>query len=523
MKKTVNINVNGIIFHIDEDAYTKLNSYLNSLKKHFQTVEGSSDIIDDIEARIAELLQEKLSGTKQVISIEDVDEVIEVMGQPSQFEEEGTADEQAPEAGPTKTSKRFYRDPDEKVIAGVCSGIGAYLHWDPVLIRILFIISLFIGGFGVALYLILWIVIPEAQTTAEKLEMRGEKINVSTIEQSIHEEVSTIKDKLNDLTETTKEKFRKGSPVRSPIEQIFKGIGEVLRVFGNALLIILGVTISLIGISFFIMLLAVLFGWGGNVFVDGEIAFLSFPAIVDLTIGCSIDPFYMQLALLIFLGVPVILLLYAGIRLIFKFDRIRYFGITAFNVWLIGLVICVFYAFKIYKNYKAEGRYHQQIAITQPISDTLYMQFDHLLPNDNMYMDEYDVFEDIKISRDDLGNFYLIPIIRIMTGYGERIEVSKRIEARGRTVSDAKQLAQEVKYPVRQTGDTLLFPLFAEMADENCWRGEQIVVTIKVPVGQYVKLGEGRWRYQHEYYSDTFRNYGNELFILTDTGLDHIH
>ncbi|MBC8314060.1 MAG: PspC domain-containing protein [Bacteroidales bacterium] len=521
MKKTVNINVNGIIFHIDEDAYTKLNSYLNSLKKHFQTVKGSSDIIDDIEARIAELLQEKLSGTKQVISIQDVDEVIEVMGQPSQFEEEGTAEEQAPEAGPTKTTKRFYRDPDEKVVAGVCSGIGSYLHWDPVIIRILFIISLFIGGFGVALYLILWIVIPEAQTTAEKLEMRGEKINVSTIEQSIHEEVSTIKDKLNDLTETTKEKFRKGSPVRSPIEQIFKGIGEVLRVFGKALLIILGVTISLIGISFFIMLLAVLFGWGGNVFVDGEIAILSFPAMVDLTIGCSINPFYMQLALLIFLGIPVILLLYAGTRLIFKFDRIRYFGITAFNIWLIGLVICVFYAFKIYRNYKAEGRYHQEIAITQPISDTLYLQYDHQLPNDNFYLDEYEVFDDIKISRDDLGNYYLIPTIRIMTGYNDHIDVSKRIEARGRTMSDARHLAQAVKYEIRQSGDTLMFPLFAEMEDDKCWQGEQIVVTIRVPEGQYLMFGVGKWRYQHEYYHDTFSYSQEELFVLTDSGLDH--
>ena len=523
MKKTVNINVSGIIFHIDEDAYTKLNNYLNSLKTHFQSVEGNSDIIDDIEARIAELLQEKLSSAKQVISIEDVNAVIEIMGQPSQFEEEEQAGEYAQGTGSTKTTKRFYRDPDEKVIAGVCSGIGAYLHWDPVIIRVLFIISLFIGGFGIAMYLILWVVIPEARTTAEKLEMRGEKINVSTIEQSINEEVSTIKEQLNNLSETTKETFRKGSPVRSPIEQIFKGIGEVLRVFGKTLLIILGVTISLLGISFLIMLLALLFGWGGNIFVDGEIAFLSFPALVDLTVGCSINPFYLQLALLLFLGIPTILLLYAGSRLIFKFDRIPYFGITAFNVWLIGLVICVFYSFKIYRSYQAEGTYHKKIAITQPVTDTLYLQYNHLIPIDNFYPDEYEVFEEMRISKDDLGNHYLIPAIRIITGSNDHIEVTKRVDARGRSMSEAKRLAQEVKYEIQQTGDTLLFPTYAEMSDKKCWRGEEIVVTIRVPEGQYLMIGQGKWRYQHEYYSDIFRYSQEELFVATDSGLDRLY
>ncbi|NQV01673.1 MAG: PspC domain-containing protein [Bacteroidia bacterium] len=523
MKKTVNINVSGIIFHIDEDAYTKLNAYLESLKSHFHSMEGSSDIIDDIEARIAELLQERLSQTKQVISIQDVNEVILVMGQPSQFAEEETPEEEAPATENGRTTKRFYRDPDNKIVAGVCGGIGAYLHWDPVIIRILFIISLFAGGFGAFLYLILWVVIPEATTTTEKLEMRGERVNISNIEKSIHEEVSALKDQLKNLTQSTKQNFQRGSASFTPIEQILKGGIEVLKVFGRILLIILGVTLVLIGISFFIALLAFIFGWGGTIFVDSDIAILAFPDIMNLFIGCTMNPFYIQLALLILLGIPVILLLYSGIRMIFKLDGVRYFGVSAFNIWLIGLVICVFFAFKVYNHFKAEDKFHQQKEVIQPLSDTLYLKYEENAAIEELQLDEYEVFDGTTLSRDYDGNYYLIPIIRIMTGYSNRIEVNTTIEARGRTTSEAKKNTRNVNYPIRQSVDTLLFPSIAALEEEECWSGEQITVTVRVPVGQCLILGAGDWRYQHEYYYDRFRNYREQSYILTDTGLEEIY
>jgi len=522
MKKTVNINVSGIIFHIDEDAYTKLNSYLDSLKIHFQTVEGSSDIIDDIEARIAELLQEKLSDSKQVISIRDVDEVIEVMGQPSQFDEEGPAEEQAQEAGSTKTTKRFYRDPDEKVIAGVCSGIGAYLHWDPVIIRILFIISLFAGGFGIALYLILWIVIPEAITTAEKLQMRGEKVNISNIEKSIQEEVNTIKDKLNNLTETTKEKFRKGSAPPSPIEQIFKWIIAALKIFGKILLVILGIAFTLIGISFLIALLALIFGWGGAIFVDHNVAILSFPAFMGLILGCTLNPFYIQLTLLILLGVPVILLLYTGIRLIFRLDGIKYVGVTAFNIWLIGLVIAVFYSFKIYNLFKAGDIHRQQIPITQPVSDTIYLKYVNLLEAEELQLDLYAMFDDIKISKDYEGNFYLIPVVKIEASDGEQVEVTKKAYSRGATFSEAKIRSREIHYNIQQKGDTILFDPLAQFPEEDCWRGQELYISVKVPEGKYLSLDEGRWRMQGEYYHYTRITDGRRLYKATDSDFEEV-
>lgn len=208
MKKTVTINLSGIIFHIDEDAYGRLNSYLNRLRKHFGRTEGNEEIIADIESRIAELLQEKLANNKQVITIADVEEVIELMGEPYEMEEETAPREKSGRRRP----KKLYRDPDNSMIAGICGGLAAYFNIDPIWFRAIFLISIFIGGTGILVYLIMWILVPNANTTAEKLEMRGEPVNISNIERSIRDEFDNVKDKFNDFTNGAKESFKKKKP-----------------------------------------------------------------------------------------------------------------------------------------------------------------------------------------------------------------------------------------------------------------------------------------------------------------------
>lgn len=206
MKKTFTINISGIIFHIDDDAYSKLNSYLSSIKRHFNNLNGKEEVIADIESRIAEILQAKLTDNKQVIGVEDIDEVIVIMGQPSDF-----ADDEDDSAEPSQAHhsyKRLYRDSENKMIGGVASGIAAYLHTDPLWIRILFIISLF-TTLGIFIYVILWIALPEAFTTTERLEMKGEKVNISNIEKSIKDEFDKLKGKINDLTQQAKETVKK--------------------------------------------------------------------------------------------------------------------------------------------------------------------------------------------------------------------------------------------------------------------------------------------------------------------------
>ena len=124
MKKSLNININGIIFHIDEDAYEKLNAYLERLKKHFSQQEGGGEVVNDIEARIAELLREKMDENKQVVTIEDIDEIIRKLGEPAEMMDDEEQEEKPPRFN-FDQPKRLYRDPENKIIGGVGGGMGA--------------------------------------------------------------------------------------------------------------------------------------------------------------------------------------------------------------------------------------------------------------------------------------------------------------------------------------------------------------------------------------------------------------
>ena len=192
MKKTFNINLGGIVFHIDEDAYELLDKYLSNLRIHFSKEEGAEEIVHDMELRISELFSERLNEKNQVISLKDVEEIIAKMGKPEEFSDDATQDtnEYIKEE---KTPKRLFRDPDNKVIGGVCSGIAAYLGWDVTAVRIIFIAlalpfilngSLILNGVVIA-YIIAWIIIPEANTAAEKLSMKGMQVNVENIGKTV--------------------------------------------------------------------------------------------------------------------------------------------------------------------------------------------------------------------------------------------------------------------------------------------------------------------------------------------------
>jgi len=195
MKITVSINLGGYSFNIDEDAYAELKRYLKNLELHFAEEESASEILSDIESRMAELFRIKLTSFKQVITIEDVNQVISVMGTP-----EDISDDEKRSAGDkfsTPGYHRMYRDPDRRIIGGVCSGMGAYWDIEPWTVRVIFLILAMIGGLGVLIYLILYIVLPEAKTTAQKIEMKGDPVNIHNIKESVKEEFNTVKKKMN--------------------------------------------------------------------------------------------------------------------------------------------------------------------------------------------------------------------------------------------------------------------------------------------------------------------------------------
>lgn len=198
MKLTVSINLGGYSFNIDEDAYSELKGYLKSLERHFAPDDGCSEILSDIEARISEMFRARQTAYKQVVSLEDVLQAISVMGMPEDISDDISGDD-------VKTSDRrissrgyhrMYRDPDNRIIGGVCAGIGANWGIDPLIIRIIFILLVFGGGLGALIYIILYMAIPEARTTAQKIEMYGKPVNIHNIKNVVKNEFNSVRRKM---------------------------------------------------------------------------------------------------------------------------------------------------------------------------------------------------------------------------------------------------------------------------------------------------------------------------------------
>jgi phage shock protein PspC (stress-responsive transcriptional regulator) len=221
MKQTVNINLGGHHIIIDDDAYSTLKHYLDKVELQFRNSEGSEEIIHDIEARIAELFQEELKG-KEIVTMKEVEKVITIMGTPDDFESTSTAEEEKSSHRDTSrrgsgkrhhseeyyVGKRLFRDPNDKVVGGVASGLSAYFGIaDPVWMRIGFVLlTLFSAGAGIPLYIILWIIVPYAKTASDRLAMRGKPINISSIANSVEEEINDIGDRLHDFSNKMKKK-----------------------------------------------------------------------------------------------------------------------------------------------------------------------------------------------------------------------------------------------------------------------------------------------------------------------------
>lgn len=196
MKKTVTVNLGGYAFIMDEDAYVKLNKYLEKIASELKSNGDRKEILTDIEIRIAEILKEISKGKKEVVDIEDIEEIIKTIGNPSEFKQDNDSS-YYDETGKKTSYRRIYRDPENRVLGGVCSGLGAYFSFDPLLLRLIFIIGVLFFGTGLIIYIILWIVIPEAKTIAQKLEMKGEPVNISNIGEKIKEEFNNVKRKMN--------------------------------------------------------------------------------------------------------------------------------------------------------------------------------------------------------------------------------------------------------------------------------------------------------------------------------------
>jgi phage shock protein PspC (stress-responsive transcriptional regulator) len=319
MKKTLTVNLNNIVFHIDNDAYDALYNYLSEVENRLSEAERK-EVMADIEARIAELFTEKLSKGKHVVTIDDVDLVISVLGKPNQFASEDTdnEDEEEPVSNhqpPSKKSTRkFYRDEDNAVLGGIAAGLAAYLGWDVATIRIILVVLLFLSySTLIPVYIIVWIIAPAARTVAQKLEMQGEPVTAERIK----EEINSMKNYVNS------EEFERRS------SSFGNRLGAVLR---PLIKIFLGVVGTIMGFVGFAVLSALLFALSLMIFSPAILSGF-FPEFGTLTTMLIVS-------ILLMIGIPVFVLIFGAIRIISgKRSGNKRFGWLLLVLWVIGIFL----------------------------------------------------------------------------------------------------------------------------------------------------------------------------------------
>jgi len=480
MNKTIHINLCGQSFTIDENAYEELSVYINDLKRFYAAEEGLDEMIKDIEARFAEVFTNKLEkGNRQIVSRADVQEVIIAMGRPEDFEggteSSGAAKQQQ---GPSASSggKRLYRDKDDQVVAGVSSGLAAYFNIkDPVWIRILFILLAWFGGGGLLIYIILWIVLPVAKTATQKLEMRGESVNLSNLEKSVRDNIESASDNIKSYAaknqHTAKENLNRG------VNAIGFIAGKVLKV---AMFVIKWVFIfvaAVVVFSLIVTLGAMLVATIGGMPIANLVFFE----------GATLSTMAM-FGLLLFLSVPLIILLYLPLRLLFKWKvKSNIAGLTLLAAWIVGLFLLIFSAVNgvslLSKEYKVKN------VITMPVPDTLYLGINSLNETGDFENLNFNDFKYLK--KKATWNLDNIQVDITENSDSQAVEVIQYNIARGKDRDNAKLFAERIRYNVRTSADSLLFDDVLSFGTPKKLRAQKIRMTLKVPKNTYVVFGHG--------------------------------
>lgn len=489
MNKTLNINLAGLIFHIDEDAYNRLERYLGAIKRQFRNTEGGEEIISDIESRIAELFREKTSVGKEVIGIEDVDSVISVMGKPEDYVYSDDDEQETKSSQYTynpKAEKRVFRDPDDRVLGGVASGLGAYFSIDPVWLRILFVV-LFFGGFGFLLYLILWLVIPKANTTAEKLQMRGESVTVSNIEKSIKEEMSNLNKNVKDFASKAKN-YDYQKPVKKAggfMHDFGNFIVDAVRMIFKFVFKFIGFIFLFIGFMVLLGIVIALFTGGVQIMGSGY----GFSELYDFMELVTIDNAHMNLLVFgtVLLAVsPLFLLTYLGIRILFNLSPLN--GSVKGSLALlafIGFIFVLISGIKI--GLEFDDRFRQKSEVAVEDHDILHLE----ILQDSVYHDLEDLgYEAHWINYNGRNVFEKVELdIRRSTDSTNYVEIISY--AKGNSRRTARANAQALRYSFSQMDSLIQFPTYYSLEKGEKFRDQEIRLILYIKDGQRVYLEPG--------------------------------
>lgn len=473
MHKTISLNLGGTVFHAEEPAFEKLSQYLSAIRRNFKHEEGGEEIVQDIEARLSELFQERLAQAGvQAITEAILASVLSEMGNPEDFAD---ADSHAGQSKstentflPPRPTRRLFRNPDDRILGGVCGGVGAYLGIDPLWMRLAMAILFFGFGTGFLVYLLLWIIIPEAKTTADKLQMRGDPVNLDSINRFIRTEAQTIQEKTQ------------GDAMRHSVN---KGADIMLRIF-QALVkgAVWGLAAASVAIS-----LAVLIG-----LCIGLCSLLfssALPSENPLYILINANQLMLSvIVLFLLIGIPFFWLLYRGISHLFKVPGPgTKAGYTLLLLWILGIVLAGYVTTDIVSDYNATASF-KKMETLQDTSIRHYRIEVEPVPNKRNRLSFFGAdwtfhsggVTDVHVYSDQVA-------LSIEESSTEQFEIWQVMSSRGSSKAEATLLAAGARLPIVQEDSIIRIP-GGILVNEGRWRNQQVQVILKVPQGYQVEL-----------------------------------
>ncbi len=537
MNKTVNINLAGIFFHIDEDAYLKLQRYLEAIKRSFTDSQGRSEIIADIEARIAELFSERIQNERQVIGTKEVDEVITIMGQPEDYLVDDEIFEDEPKRTYTRTSsssKRLYRDTENSYVGGVSAGLGHYFGIDALWIRLIWILLIFGAGTGVLLYILLWIFVPEAQTTAEKLMMRGEPVNISNIEKKIKDGFDSVSSAVQSVDlkkqgEKIKEGFdhvsdsisdtvkkadlpRQGERIKSSSSSFFETIGNIIMFFLKLFAKFFGLILMFVGAVTIISLLISLISL--SVLESVHIPGTNF---YDVAEAANVPLWLMSLLVFLFVGIIAFFVFYLGLKILI--NNLKSIGnpakYTLLGLWLISFVSLIVLTARFGLSFKEEGSYIKTEKLaTLTANDTITLRMNNNELITSRYYRSYGF--DTAYDENDNKVLYSRGVRLIVKSTKDSIaKVRLERSARGFDYEDAKTRAERIEYNYAVVGKEILLYSYFTIPLNETQKGQEITVTVYLPEGAILYADKNTYNYHsNQYYYNDILDHNMEEHYL---------
>jgi phage shock protein PspC (stress-responsive transcriptional regulator)/uncharacterized membrane protein len=488
MKKTININLGGQPFIIDEQAYDILYRYFEALRQKFTNENEQKEILSDIEARVAEVFTQRLGKSRSVVNEEDVVYIISLLGRPEDIagEPDSTSVNQETKSAASFDSvytspaeKKFFRDPDNKKVGGVISGLCHYFGWgDPTWIRVAIVAIIVISmmaklGLGLPLaviYLILLIVVPEANSSAEKLQMRGQPVTIQNIEKEVRDAMTTAGNSINSLV--------KDNNTRGKIGTVFmliaRGLGKLVLIFVVMICALLMLVLA------------------GSFFGLSLLSSSSLTEITHLVVSSRYTIMMFNIGLLLAVGIPLVSIMYDSIRYLTN-SKVKnpILKRVLWSMWFVGIVILSFSTWTVFKYFASTDTVTQKVQLLTPSGGTLRVQLADTMGNmlaiRNNDDDEISTFVHVSgMTRTGYGFAFNDLKLEIAVSPDSNFYVEKVAFSRGASFADANRNIQMMHYKFSQTDTTLNLDDKFELPKEGKWRGQKLKIRIYVPEGKHI-------------------------------------